>query len=90
MVQRGIHGGTFDICQIDYGIHSKLSISASYFESYKKCNIQANRSLTNIKEKLSTVRFDVFDLSINVSVLMSQLKSVMNKIGSCYFLLAPN
>ena len=57
-----------------------------YSDSYKKSNIQANGSLTKIKEKWSTVQFDVFDLSIIFSVPMSQQTSVVDESGVCYFL----
>ena len=39
-----------------------------YSDSYRKYNIQVNGSLTKIKEKLSTIQFDVFDLSIIFSI----------------------
>ena len=61
-----------------------------YSNSYRKYNIQANRSLTKIKEKWSTVQFDVFDLSIIFSVPMPQQISVISKSGACYFLHSSN
>ena len=61
-----------------------------YSNSQRKCNIQAKGSLTKIKEKLSTIQFDVFDLSIIFSVPMSQEVSVINKSGACYFLHTSN
>ena len=38
--------------------------------SYRKYNIQANLSLIKIREKWSTIQFDVIDLSIDFSVPM--------------------
>ena len=36
-----------------------------------KYNIQANERLTKVKEKWSTIRFDIFDLSFIFYILMS-------------------
>ena len=46
--------------------------------------IQANERLTKIKEKWSTIKFDISDLSFIFFIPISQTMSVMNS-GSCYF-----
>ena len=61
-----------------------------YSDSYRKYNIQVNGSLTTIKEKLSTIQLDVFDLSIIFSIPVSQQISAINKRGACYFLHTSN
>ena len=49
-------------------------------------NIEANERLTKIKEKWSTIKFNVFVLSFTFFVPMSQTISVKNRNGACYFL----
>ena len=55
-----------------------------------KCNIQASKMLGKIKEKLSTVQFDIFDLSFIFFIPMSQTRNVINRSGACYFLHTSN
>ena len=50
-----------------------------------KYNIQANERLTKVKEKWSTIRFDIFDLSFIFYILMSQTISVINKLHLLFF-----
>ena len=74
------------LCQTDYSIHSKLRI----FPLLCSCNIQANKGLTKVQEKWSTIQFDVFDLSFIFFVPMSQKVSVINRSGACYLIHASN
>ena len=57
--------GMFDICQTDYSIHSKLRIFSLFWSYAWKHIIQANKRLTKIKEKWSSIQFDVFILSFS-------------------------
>ena len=45
-----------------------------------------NESLTEVKEKCSNIKFDVFVLSFIFFVPMSLKISVVNRSGVCYFL----
>ena len=60
-VLRGIHGKV-DICQTDYNIHSKLRIFCLFWSHTWKYNIQADKRLTKVKEKRSTIQFDILIL----------------------------
>ena len=55
-----------------------------------KYDIQANDKLTKVKEKLSTIKFDVIVRSLIFFVPMSQTISVINISGACYFLHTSN
>ena len=69
-----------------YSIQTKLRIFPYLFWSQTwKCNIHANGRLTKIKEKCSTIEFDVFVFSFFFFLPMSQTISVINRGGMCYF-----
>ena len=59
VVPRGIHGKV-DICRTNYNIYSKLGIFSLLWSHTWKYNIQADKRLTKVKEKWSTIRFDIF------------------------------
>ena len=59
--------GKFDICQTDYSIQGIFSLLWS--QTWKN-NIQANERLAKVKEKWSTIQFDVFVLSFIFYILM--------------------
>ena len=65
-------------------------ISPSLWSHTLKCNIQANERLTKVKAKLSTIWFDIFDLSFIFFIPMSQTIYVIYRSGLCYFLQASN
>ena len=83
-----LHGymGTFDIHKTDYGLHSKLKTfplswshtGSTTFKNYWKV-------LTKFKEKWSTVRFDIFNLSFINFIPVSQTISVINRSGTSFF-----
>ena len=50
-----------------------------------KYDIQVNERLTKIKEKWSSIKFDVVVLSFIFFIPMSQTISVINISGMCYF-----
>ena len=80
----------FDICPTNDSIHSKLQTIFSLCWSHTlKYEIQANERLTKIKEKWSTIKFDISYLSFIFFILISQTMSVINS-GSCYFSHASN
>ena len=76
-----------DICQTDYSIHFKLRIFLLFWSHTWKCNIQASKKLTKVKEKWSSIKFDVFILSFILFILMSQNLSAIHINRVCYFLL---
>ena len=59
--------GTFDICQTDYNIHSKLRFFPSFWSHTWNCNVHANEKLTAVKEKWSTISF-VFLIPVSLAV----------------------
>ena len=85
MVLRGIQGKA-DICQIDYSIHSKLRIFPYPEVIHGSTTFKLTKGLKKVKEKWSTIQFDVFVLSFIFLVLMSQTISAINRSGACYFL----
>ena len=83
VVLREIHGKV-DICQTDYSIHSKKRIFP--YSNGSVYNIQVNERLKRVKEKQSTTKLGVFVLSFIFFVPMYQIKSFINRSGTCYFL----
>ena len=55
----------FDIYQTDFVIHSKLRIFPLFGSHTWKYIIQVNERLTKMKEKCSTIQFDIYDLSFS-------------------------
>ena len=49
-----------DICQTDYSIHSKLRNFPLFWSNTWKYITQANKRLTKVEEKWSTIQFHVF------------------------------
>ena len=83
VVPWGICGNVWYI-QTDYSIHSKLRIFAWFWSHSWKYNIQANESLTKVKEKWSTIQVDLFYLSFIFFIPMFQTISVSGKCaGVC-------
>ena len=78
----------FDIYQTDFVIHSKLRIFPLFGSHTWKYNIQVNERLTKMKEKCSTIQFDIYDLSF--SSFQCPRKQVINRSDTCYFLHASN
>ena len=86
VVLKGIQGKV-GICQTDYSINSKQRIFPySNVIHGSVYNIQANERLTRVKEKQSTTKLGVFVLSFIFFVPMYQIKSFINRSGTCYFL----
>ena len=80
VVLRRIYGN-IDICQTNYTIPSALKFSP-YSEVQWKYNIQVNERLTKVKEKWSTIQFDVL-YSFIFFIPMSQTISVINRSDMC-------
>ena len=79
--------GKVDICQTDDSIHSKQRIFPYPNVIHGSIdNIQANERLTRVKEKQSSTKLGVFVLSFIFFVPMYQIKSFINRSGTCYFL----
>ena len=89
VVLRGIHG-KLDICQIDYNIHSRLKIFLYSEVRHGNTTFQDNEGFTKFKETWSTIKFDVFVLSLISFLPMSQTISVISRSGVCYFLHTSN
>ena len=69
----------FDIFQTNNSIYSKLRIFTLFWSHTWKYNIQAEERLTKVKEKWSTIQFDIFDLSFIFYIPMSQTISAINR-----------
>ena len=69
----------------DYSIHSKLTSLPLFWSNTWKYKTRANGRLTKIKEKWSTIQFDVSDLSFIIFIPMCQTISVINRSGMCFF-----
>ena len=73
-------------------IHAKLIIEftpknfPSSWSHTCKYKTQTNERLANVKEKWSTIKFNVFVLSFIFFGPMSQTIKVINTSGTCYFL----
>ena len=82
MVQREIHG------RLRYAkliMVFTLKNNHPFFKSHAwKCNVQANKGLTKVNGKWSTIEFDVFAFSLIFFVSVSH-KGVINKCCMFYF-----
>ena len=85
MVLRRIHGKV-DIYQINYGIHSKLRLFPYSEVIHGSTTFKLTKGYKKVKEKLVTIQFDVFVLSFNKFVLLTETISAINGVGACYFL----
>ena len=66
-----------------YSIQANEKLTLFWSDTWKY-SIQANERSTKVKEKLSTIQFDIFFIP------MSQTVSILNRSGTCYFLHASN
>ena len=82
--------GTSDICWINYSIHLKLKIFPLFWSHTWKYSIQGNKRLTKVKEKWSTIQFDIFYFSFISNIPISQTISVISRSDTWYFLHASN
>ena len=83
---RGIQGKV-NICKTDYRIHSKQGIFPYSHVIHRSIyNNQANKRFTMVKEKKSTTKLGVFVLSVMFFFPTYQIKSFINRSGTCYIL----
>ena len=66
--------------------HSLQIYNVSLILKSWRYKIQANERLSEIKQKWSSIQFDVSYLSFIFFIPMSQITSVINRSGACYFL----
>ena len=85
MVLRRIQGKA-DICQINCSIHSRLRLFPYSEVIHRSITFKLTKGYKKVKEKLVTIQFDVFVLSFNKFVLLSETVSAINRVGACYFL----
>ena len=70
-------------------VHAIARLSEQRLHTWKY-HIQANKRLIKVKEKWSTITFDVSVLSFIFFFPMYQTISVINRSGACYFLHSSN
>ena len=78
--------GKADICQLNYSIHSKLRFFPYSEVIHGSTKFKPTKGYKKVKEKLVTIQFDVFVLSFNKFVLLSETISAINRVGAFYFL----